>query len=140
MQLRINNTKLFWGGLTLFEVPLLLGFCFWRGNILMLCLAALGGLTLIYSSFALSKQQLFLGKNKSHIEIYTLYKPPVSTKDARSQAHRFFCPHCYDGVLQFIRPRGGGPCRSRRGSQAKPQIFCFDFTVLFYVFLSKTHF
>lgn len=56
----MNNTKLFWGGLTLFEVPLLLGFCFWRGNIVMFCLAALGMFTLIYSSFALSKNKLFL--------------------------------------------------------------------------------
>ena len=64
MQLRINNTKLFWGGLVLFEVPLLLGFCFWRGSIPMLCLAGLGILTLIYSSFSLSKDNQFLNQIK----------------------------------------------------------------------------
>ena len=64
MQLRINHTKLFWGGLILFEVPLILGFCFWRGNILMLCTAALGILTLVYSSFLLSKNNLFLHQIK----------------------------------------------------------------------------
>ena len=69
MKLKINHTKLFWGGLILFEAPLLLGFCFWRGNILMLCLAGLGILTLIYSSFLLSKNNLFLHQ----IEILILF-------------------------------------------------------------------
>ena len=64
MQLKINNTKLFWGGLALFEIPLFLGFCFWRGNILTLCIAGLGILTLIYSSFSLSKNNLFLHQIK----------------------------------------------------------------------------
>ena len=64
MQLRINNTKLFWGGLVLFELPLFLGFCFWRGNILMLCLASIGILTLICSSFSLGRNSLFLHQIK----------------------------------------------------------------------------
>ena len=64
MQLKISNTKLFWGGLILFEVPLLLGFCFWRGNVLMLCISGIGMLTLLYSSFLLSKNNLFLNQIK----------------------------------------------------------------------------
>lgn len=64
MQLKINDKKLFWGGLALFEIPLFLGFCFWRGNILMLCLAGLAIITMLYSSFLLSKQNLFLSQIK----------------------------------------------------------------------------
>ena len=73
MQLKINITKLFWGGLILFEAPLILGFCFWRtdigfcfwrGNILLLSLAGIGILTLLYSSFILSRDNLFLNQIK----------------------------------------------------------------------------
>ena len=64
MHLRINNNNLFWVGLILFETPLILGFCFWRGNILTLCITAIGILTLIYSSFSLSKKNLFLHQIK----------------------------------------------------------------------------